>query len=114
MTRSMLLALAVLGAVSLVSCRHRVVVVEHDVAASSDPRGELVVADPPPALQAEDRPAAPSSNHVWVTGYWTHCYNGWVWVGGCYALRPRLQAVWVAGYWERHPRGWVWIHGHWA
>src|SRR6185295_17710946 len=78
MTRAMLLALAALSALPLVSCARRVVVVEHDVAYSYGPREEMVVSEPPPAPQKEVIPAAPSANHVWVSGYWTHAYNGWV------------------------------------
>ena len=114
MTRTMLLALAALGALPLVSCARRVVVVEHDVAYSYGPREEMVVSEQPPAPQKEVLPAAPSPDHVWVSGYWTHAYNGWVWVPGCHILRPRLHAVWVSGHWDRHARGWIWIHGHWS
>jgi hypothetical protein len=114
MTRAMLLALAAVGALPLASCRPHVVVVEHDVAYSSGPREEMVVTERPPALEQEAIPAAPTPDHVWVSGYWTYAYNGWVWVSGCHTLRPRLHAIWVPGTWERHPRGWIWIHGRWA
>jgi len=114
MTRVTLLALAFLWGLSLVSCRPHWVIVEHDVASAAGPHEEKVVGDEPPAPNTEVVPAPPSPNHVWVEGYWTHCYNGWVWMPGCYALRPRLHAVWVSGYWERHPRGWVWIYGRWS
>ena len=111
MMRALLIPLA---ALSLASCRHAFVVVEHDVACSDGPREEMVVPVPPPALEKEVIPVAPSPDHVWVTGYWTYAYNGWVWVAGCHILRPRLHAVWVPGRWERHVRGWVWIHGRWS
>src|SRR6185436_15924720 len=84
MTRAMLRTLAVLGGLCLVSCRPHWVVVEHDVASTAGSREERVVADDPPAPQKEAVPAAPSPNHVWVEGYWTHCYNGWVWMPGCH------------------------------
>ena len=112
MSSSMLLALAILVVLFLVSCGAPAVVVQHDVAGTT--RDEMVVSEQPPAPEKEVIPASPSSNHLWVEGYWTHCYNGWVWVPGFHALRPRQHAVWVAGYWERHPRGWVWIHGRWS
>ena len=114
MMRALLLTLAALGALTQVCCRHRVVVVEHDAAYSAGSRDELIVADAPPAAQKEVVPAAPSPDYVWVSGYWTRCYNGWVWMPGCHVLRPRHHAVWVSGYWERHPRGWVWVYGRWA
>jgi hypothetical protein len=111
MIRTLLL---VLGALSLVSCSRRIVVVEHDVAYSAGPREEMVVAERPPAPEKEVIPAAPSRDHVWIAGYWTYAYNGWVWVAGCHILRPRLHAVWVSGHWDRHPRGWIWVHGRWS
>ena len=114
MMRALLLTLSAFAALSQMSCRHRVVVVEHDVAYASGPREEVVATEAPPAPQKEVIPAAPSPNHVWVAGYWTYRYSGWVWVAGCHILRPRPQAVWVAGHWERHPRGWVWVYGRWA
>jgi len=114
MMRALLLSLAALAALSQGACRPRVVVVEHDVAYSAGSRDEMVVAHEPPAPQKEVVPAAPSRDHVWVSGYWTYAYNGWVWVAGCHILRPRLHAVWVAGHWARHPRGWIWIHGRWS
>ena len=111
MMRALLISLA---ALSLASCRHAFVVVEHDVAYSDGPREEMVVQVPPPAPATEAVPAAPSPEHVWVAGYWTYAYNGWVWVAGCHILRPRLHAVWIPGRWEHHARGWVWIYGRWS
>ena len=112
MTSSTLLAPAILVVLFLVSCGAPVIVVQHDVAGSA--WNEMVVSEQPPAPEKEAIPAAPSPDHLWVEGYWTHCYNGWVWVPGCHVLRPREHTVWVSGYWERHPRGWIWIHGHWS
>ena len=114
MTRAMLPILAVLAAGSMISCGLPPVVVEHDVVSVSDSRGEIVTADRPPAPQPEPIPAAPSSDHIWAEGYWTRCYNGWVWMPGCHVVRPRAAAVWISGYWDRHPRGWVWIYGRWT
>ena len=114
MTRATLPILAVLAASSRASCGHPPVIVEHDVVASSGARAEIVVAEQPPAPHEEAVPAAPSPDHLWAEGYWTRCYNGWVWMPGCHVVRPRVSAVWIPGYWEPHPRGWVWIWGRWV
>jgi hypothetical protein len=100
-------------ALSAASCRHRVVVVEHDVAYNEGPREEVVVGEAAPASRVEVIPVAPSVNHVWVAGYWSWRGGSWVWVSGRHVLRPRVGVVWVAGHWARHPRGWVWVHGCW-
>lgn len=109
MGRLLLVAVAALAAVS---CRPRVVVVEHDVAYAEGPRSEVVVAEEAPAMRVEVVPAAPSASHVWIAGYW-NWRGSWVWVAGRHVVRPRAHAVWVGGRWSRHPRGWVWVHGHW-
>jgi hypothetical protein len=111
--RFALAVLALIAAAPLASCRHRVVVVEHDVAYTAGPREEVVVAEAAPAPRVEVIPVAPSVEHVWIAGYWSWHGGSWVWVAGRYVLRPRPAAVWVAGHWARHPRGWVWVHGCW-
>ena len=114
MLRRVLFALAVVAGVSVVSCRvHRVVVV-HDAEYSSGPREEVIVTEQAPATRVEVIPVAPSPNHVWIGGYWSHHGGSWVWVDGRYVVRPRPHAVWVPGHWERHPRGWLWVYGRWA
>lgn len=105
--------LVAVAALTAASCRHRVVVVEHDVAYTAGPREEVVVAEEAPALRVEVIPAAPTVNHVWIAGYWSRHGGSWVWVAGRHVLRPRAGAVWVGGHWSRHARGWVWVHGHW-
>jgi len=84
---------------------------EVDIAGS---REELYATEAPPPPQNEVIVGvAPSPTHIWIGGYWTWHQNGWYWVRGRWAARPRHDAVWVQGRWDHHPRGYVWVGGHW-
>jgi hypothetical protein len=75
---------------------------------------EVYAPEPAPPPQAEVVVGvAPSSEHVWVGGYWTRHKDSWFWVRGRWAARPRPGAVWVDGRWDHHPRGYAWVGGHW-
>jgi hypothetical protein len=53
------------------------------------PRG-AIVAGPPPAPLAEERPPPQGASSVWMPGYWH-------WTGTDYA--------WIPGHWEAAPPG---------
>jgi len=74
---------------------------------------EVIVVQEPPPARVEVRTVAPSSNHVWVGGYWYWNGNTHVWVSGGWHPRPRANAVWVEGRWDRRGNGHVWIAGYW-
>ena len=57
------------------------------------PTRGVVVSGPPPAPVAEQRPAAPSPQSVWVGGYWH-------WTG--------IQYSWIPGHWDAPPPGATW------
>jgi hypothetical protein len=61
--------------------------------APSTPARGVVVSGPPPDPIAEERPAPPSVQAVWVPGYWH-------WTGMHYA--------WIPGHWENAPPGTAW------
>jgi hypothetical protein len=65
------------------------------------PAGTIVVTQAPPALQQEVAQARPSSDHVWVPGYWTWRNNRYEWMVGHWEVPPRTNAVWVSPRWER-------------
>ena len=65
------------------------------------PAGTVVVTQAPPALQTEVAQARPSSDHVWVPGYWTWRNNRYEWMAGHWEVPPRTNAVWVSPRWER-------------
>ena len=69
----------------------------------------------PPPARAEERPAPPSSVHIWLGGHWGRRAGGWIWVAGRWHLPPRARARWDSGHWKynRRCRCWRWRRGHW-
>jgi hypothetical protein len=65
------------------------------------PSGTIIVTQAPPVLQQEVAQARPSSDHVWVPGYWTWRNNRYEWMAGHWEIPPRTNAVWVTPRWER-------------
>jgi hypothetical protein len=55
----------------------------------------------PPPPQQEVIIAAPSPEYVWTPGYW-HWQNGWIWIGGQWALPPRPGMRWHGPEWHPH------------
>ena len=94
----MLKHISVLGAIAAVSfagCSTRVV--EREVIHTPAPQPTVVQAAPapaptpviiatvqPPPQQAEKVPPAPSSDAVWIPGYWNYSNDQYVWVAGRY------------------------------
>jgi len=72
-----------------------------------------VVTTAPPALQSETVLAQPSSNHVWVPGYWTWRNDRYEWVSGHWELPPNSRAVWVAPVWEQQGNAYKFTEGYW-
>ena len=71
------------------------------------------VAPSVPAALPEERPKAPSSAHVWISGAHTRHDGQWVWVAGHYSVPPSPDKVWVPGHWVAHLHGFAWIPGAW-
>ena len=73
--------------------------------------GIEIGAPPPPPHVSYARPAAPSPNHVWISGFYEPVGGRYQWREGYWAPRPYPHAVWVApryrahryypGYWRR-------------
>jgi len=99
-------ALITLGALLAGGCISH----HHMVAAAP---GEVIVAQAPPDPRHEVVTVAPSTEHIWVRGYWMNSNGRWTWIPGHYERRPRAGVAWVQGHWDRTSRGWVWTPGHW-
>ncbi len=69
---------------------------------------------PPCQPMDDDRPAQPSTNYVWVTGYWWWTNRVYQWVPGYWALPPQTSYVYVSGYWVNKNNAWVYVRGGWA
>lgn len=59
--------------------------VQHEQVVVREP---IIVRDAPPPPRAEIIAAAPSSQHIWVPGYWTRREDRWVWRPGQWELGP--------------------------
>jgi hypothetical protein len=76
--------------------------------------GTVVVTQAPPAIQHEVVQARPTSDHVWVPGFWSWRNNRYEWVSGHWEIPPRTNAVWVAPRWERLSDGsYRFYEGYW-
>ncbi len=76
----------------------------------------VYVSGPPPASKAENKPAAPSADHVWVDGHWgwNEADDGWDWIPGAWQLPPAGGWVWEEGSYEENQAGGVFTPGHWV
>jgi hypothetical protein len=90
---------------------HHTVVHERSVVMA--PPGEVMVSQQPPAVRHEVIGVAPSTEHIWVAGYWTYVNAKWVWVPGHWERRPRVGAGYYPGHWDKTTKGWVWTPGRW-
>ena len=73
----------------------------------------VVVTQAPPALQQEVAQARPSSQHMWVPGYWTWRHERYEWMAGHWELPPTSTSVWVAPSWERQGNAYKFTEGYW-
>jgi hypothetical protein len=78
----------------------------------ASPTPQVIVRQPPPPPREEMRTTSPSSESVWVPGYW-RWDNGWVWIQGRWESPPERMATWVPGYWVQQGNTWVWYPGRW-
>ena len=73
----------------------------------------IVVTQAPPAAQQEMVTARPSSDHVWVGGYWTWRNNRYEWVPGNWVVPPRSSAAWIPPRWQTEGGAYRFYEGRW-
>jgi hypothetical protein len=73
----------------------------------------IVVTQAPPAPQAENVPARPGADYVWVAGYWSWRNNRYEWVAGHWTVPPRAGATWVPPRWEPEGSSYRFYEGYW-
>jgi hypothetical protein len=68
----------------------------------------------PPAPLAETIPAQPSSNSIWIPGYWSF-ENGdrYSWVQGRWEVPPRGARAYQPAHWRQQGNGYVYVRGFW-
>lgn len=72
-----------------------------------------IVVQAPPAPQPEAVPPRPTSQHVWVGGYWTWQNNRYAWMAGHWEVPPYSTAVWVNPHTESENGAFRFYEGHW-
>jgi hypothetical protein len=73
-----------------------------------------VVMQAPPAPQPPEAiPAQPTSQHVWVAGYWTWQNNRYAWMAGHWELPPHSRATWVNPRWSPEGNAFRFYEGYW-
>jgi hypothetical protein len=75
--------------------------------------GTVVITQAPPAPQPEAVTARPSSDHVWIPGYWTWRNNRYEWMAGHWDLPPRSGSKWVAPRWQPENGAYRFYEGYW-
>ncbi|ACB74011.1 YXWGXW repeat-containing protein [Opitutus terrae] len=73
----------------------------------------IVVTQAPPTPQQEVVSARPSSDHVWVGGYWTWRNNRYEWVAGHWAVPPHSGAAWIPPRWVPEGGAYRFYEGYW-
>lgn len=72
-----------------------------------------VVMQAPPALQVETVSQRPSSQHIWIAGYWTWQDNRYAWVAGHWERPPSNSTAWVNPRWEPEGSAFRFYEGYW-
>lgn len=73
----------------------------------------IVVTQAPPTAQSEVVPQRPSSNHVWVPGYWTWRNSRYEWVAGRWTVPPTSGATWIPPRWDAEGGAYRYYEGYW-
>jgi hypothetical protein len=73
----------------------------------------IITQTAPPVLQQEVVLAQPSSQHVWLAGYWTWRNDRYEWMAGHWELPPNSGATWVAPRWEQQGNAYKFFEGYW-
>lgn len=84
------------------------------IATPSDPAPAVIVMkEAPPPPRFEQATPQPSSDAVWIPGYWYWRDGQQQWVAGHWDVPPRVGATWVAPRWEKRGDEYIFIQGYW-
>jgi len=77
------------------------------------PPGPAFVLEAPPPPRHERMSHRPSSQYMWVEGFWAWRGHRYEWVAGHWELPPHGHQYWVAPRWENRGNSYVFIEGSW-
>jgi hypothetical protein len=108
-----LVVVALLAApLAMLGCEHRTVVVRERPVVVED-RGPVIIREEPPQFREERMPPRPGRDHVWVSGYYEHRGDHYVWIPGRWEDPPRGHHEWVPAHYDRVRDGWRYVPGYW-
>lgn len=73
----------------------------------------VVMKDAPPPPRFEQTPPRPSSESVWISGYWFWREGQLEWISGHWDVPPRVGATWIPPRWEKQGDSYVFTQGYW-
>ena len=76
--------------------------------------GDLAIELEPPAPRAEEVPAPPHEDAVWVAGYWSWTGVRYVWLPGRHVRRPGSGLYWYPGGYVLRDGRYVYVVGRWG
>ncbi|HEY4299229.1 MAG TPA: hypothetical protein VGM73_00045 [Candidatus Didemnitutus sp.] len=81
--------------------------------------GTVILTQAPPVSTQPQvivaRPPRPSSDHIWIDGYWTWRDDRYEWVNAHWEAPPSSGSEWITPRWEQRSDGnYNFIEGHWS
>jgi hypothetical protein len=73
----------------------------------------IIVTQAPPAPQAENPHEQPSSEYLWVSGYWSWHNDHYEWVAGQWEIPPHGTTTWIPPHWEQEDNEYRFYEGYW-
>ena len=75
---------------------------------------ELVLRQPPEAIEELPPEERPGEDAIWISGYWSWDAerDDFLWVSGVWRVPPQ-DHDWVPGYWIAADNGYRWVSGYW-
>ena len=92
---------------------HRTVYVEPAATSLGVETVVIETAPPPPLREVIIERERPSSDHIWVGGYWIWREGRHVWIAGHWERPPQLGCTWIEPRWEHRDHGYVFVGGSW-
>ena len=80
--------------------------------ANADTEEVSYLPEPPKSIESGPNVAAPSSNHIWVSGTWIQRNERYAWRPGYWELGQR-DWTWMPAHYQWTRRGYVFVDGYW-
>ena len=77
--------------------------------------GQIVLKEPPKAIEEIPPTEKPVGDYAWIPGYWAwdQEHENFIWVTGAWRIPPPAT-TWIPGYWHQASNGYQWVGGYWG